>query len=299
MAAFLSALLSFVVPAFAVASMAATGAGSDLHEVLGPFRAPKMVITALIANFVVVPLLAYLLMRAFNLPQGHAVGLFLIASAAGAPFTLSLVRMAGGSLAKTGALMLLLVLATIVYLPLVVPLAIPEARVDAGGIALNLVSSMLLPLVLGAALRWFRQDLALRLVPLLGRITPVLLVTLIAATLLANMRGVLSIATAPPTLAAAALLVLGGVLAGYALGIPTRNSRVVLSLGTGQRNIAAATIVASSGLASPVPLTMVVTSSLVGFLILFPSARLFRGREEGPRPGRLRARGPREAIPQG
>lgn len=296
MDAFLTGLLGFVVPAFAATSMASVGAGSNLRSVVRPLRSPVMVLTALIANFVVVPLLAYFLMRAFRLPQGHSMGLFLIASAAGAPFTLSLVRMARGSIDKTGGLMLLLLVATLLYLPLVVPRAIPEAHVDVGAITLNLVLSMLVPLVLGAVLRAFRPDLAVRLVPILGKITPVLLLTLIAATFLANLEGVVAIVTAPATLAAALLLVLGGVLAGYALGVPTRRSRVVLSLGTGQRNIAAATIVAASGLPSEVPLTMVVASSLIGFAVLFPAARLFRRREEG-RPG-VRLLRPREPVPQ-
>lgn len=272
---FLPSLIAFLVPAFAVTTMASVGIGAEPRKVLQPFRRPVMVGTALAANFVVVPLLALFLIRSFNLHDGHAAGLLLVASAAGAPFTLSLVRVARGSRSMAGALLILLLPATILYLPLVTPRLLPEARVDSGAVARNLVLSMLLPLAAGATLRWFRPIWAQRVFPVLHRLSPVLLVTLIASIVAANLQGVRDIVTEPQTLAAAVLLVFGGVLAGYALGVPTRRSRVVLALGTGQRNVAAATIVAAS-FPTQIPLTMVVSTSILGFAILFPSAWLLR-----------------------
>ncbi|HLT31012.1 MAG TPA: bile acid:sodium symporter [Myxococcaceae bacterium] len=301
MDAVLSWLIAFSVPAFAATSMASVGVGAEPHRIVRPFRRPVMLLTALLANFVVVPLLAWFLSRSFKLPEGDGVGLLLLASAAGSPFTLSLVRAARGSISKAGALLVLLLPATILYLPLVIPRVFPGAHVDAGPVARNLVLSMLLPLMLGAWLRWFRPVWALRLFPLLNRIAPVLLLILIASTFLANLTGIGDIVTEPSTLAAAALMISGGVLAGYALGVPTRRSRVVLSLGTGQRNVAAATIVAAS-LPTQGPLTMVVASSIIGFVILFPAAWLLRGRGERlrRRRGAASARiGTRDPIPHG
>jgi BASS family bile acid:Na+ symporter len=279
MSAFLHDLLRIVVPLFAISSMGTVGLGHDFLHVTRPLRRPAMVLTALLANFVVVPLLALLLIRAFDLEPMHAIGLFLISSAAGAPFLLKLVMVARGDPALAGGLLLLLLPASIVNLPLVIPLALPRANVDIGTITTMLLTTMILPLAIGFVVRWRWGRWASQALPTLGRLSTILLVVLVGATLLENLGGVASL-LGTAAIPAAALLILGAVVAGYALGAPSMDSRVVLGLGTGQRNIAAATVVATSGFRSDEPLEMVVVSSLVAFAVLFAAAWLLRKRLE-------------------
>jgi BASS family bile acid:Na+ symporter len=286
----LRGLLQIVIPAYAISSMASLGLAYDFLHVTNPLRRPVMVLTALLANFVIVPLLALVLMRALGLEQAHGIGLFLISNAAGAPFLLKLVQAARGDMALAGGLLILLLPASILYLPLVLPLALPRAEVDVGEIAATLVMTMLLPLAAGFVVHRRSEKWAKRMAPVLGKLSTLLLAALIAATLVTNIRGIASLA-GTPAIAAAALLTMGGLAAGYAVGVPSRESRVVLGLGTGQRNIAAAMIVASSGFGSAEPLVMVVVSSLVAFAILFPAACLLRRgwtRRAGSRAARFR-----------
>jgi bile acid:Na+ symporter, BASS family len=273
----LHGLLQLVIPVFAVSSMASLGLAYDFLHVTKPLRRPVMVLTALLANFAVVPALALFLERALALQPMHGAGLFLLASAAGAPFLPKLVEVARGDMALAGGLLILLLPASILYLPLVMPLALPRTEVDIARVTTTLALTMLLPLAAGAVVRWRREGWAKRIAPVLGKLSTVLLAVLIAAIFVANLRGIASLARTP-ALAAAALLALGSLAAGYALGLPSRPSRVVLGLGTGQRNIAAAMIVASGGFGSDEPLVMVVVSSLVAFAVLFPAAWLLRRR---------------------
>jgi predicted Na+-dependent transporter len=80
---------------FAVTSMLALGMRANISTVIQPLKNLRLVALALIANFVLVPLLAYLLMQALDpdLNQsGIRVGLLVLATAAGAPFLPKLVQ---------------------------------------------------------------------------------------------------------------------------------------------------------------------------------------------------------------
>lgn len=279
MPSLLELILGIAIPLYAIASMASVGAGHELREVTRPFRRPVMLVTALLANFVAVPLVAVLLIRAFGLPLPYAAGLFLVAAAAGAPFLVTLARMAGADVALAGGHLLILLPATIIYMPLVLPWVLPEADVSALAIAQPLVLTMLVPLGVGMLFRRRFRDLVPTAMPILQTISRYSLIVLIAATLLGNLRDIVSL-FATPAVPAAFLLLLAALIIGFAGSVGGMANRAVLALATGQRNVAAAMVVATSGFASDDPLLMVVVTSIVGFAVLFPAARLIRRQVE-------------------
>ncbi len=275
MQTFLQSLLDLVIPLFAISSMASVGAGNELREVTLPLRRPAMLVTALLANFVAVPIWSVLLIRAFDVPEPYAIGLFLMGCAAGAPFLVALTRMAKADAALAGGLLLVLLPISIVYMPLVIPWALPEANVNALAIARPLVTTMLLPLALGVLFRLKFRRLVPKVMPVLRKVSQYALLVLIAATVLTNAESIVSL-LGTPAIPIAALLLLGAVLIGYVGSVRGIERRVILALGTGQRNVAAAMIVATSSFTTTEPLVMVVVTSIVGFAILFPAARIFR-----------------------
>src|SRR5687767_14920323 len=105
--------------------MAAAGLGLGVRDVVAPLRRARLVLLALAANFVVAPALAYALAQLVGLDRPHAVGLLLLAGAAGAPFLPKLAELARGDLAFSVGLMLLLMVASVVFLPVALPLLIP------------------------------------------------------------------------------------------------------------------------------------------------------------------------------
>lgn len=284
MTEFFSALVSISVLIFAVSSMLSVGFGHTLREIVGPLRNIGAVLRALLANFVLVPLLAVIVLQVFSLEQPLAIGLFLVATAAGAPFLIKLAEAAESDLALSATLLVLLLPATIVYMPLVIPLVLPETEISAGAIARPLVMTMLLPLAIGLLVRAWTPDWALRLQPLLGKLSSLALVALVVATILQNLPGLLSVLLTSAILAA--LIVIGGAfIIGYLLGGHSPRAREVLGLGTSQRNIAAATVVATQAVGHPDTITMVVATSLIGFAVLFPIAGALRKRSARAEPG--------------
>jgi BASS family bile acid:Na+ symporter len=76
-----TALLGFVV-----SSMMAMGVGLTIGQIVDALRDVRLVLLALLANFVVMPLGALALDRILRLDEPLGVGLLLLGAAAGAPF---------------------------------------------------------------------------------------------------------------------------------------------------------------------------------------------------------------------
>jgi BASS family bile acid:Na+ symporter len=271
----LAGVLNIAVLIFAVSSMLSVGLAHDWRDIVAPLRQLYKVFRALATNFVLVPLLAWLVLQAIPLEQPIAVGLFLVATAAGAAFLIKLAQLADSDIALSTTLLLVLLPATIVYMPIVVPLVLPDARVNATAIAAPLVFTMLLPLILGLAAHEYLAGMAARLQPFMRKLSTLALVVLIGATVLLNLRDVLLILRSTAILAAL-VFVTGAFAIGYLSGGPSRESKEILGLGTSQRNIAAAMVVASEAVGDADTLSMVVVTSLVTFVVLFPIAGAIR-----------------------
>lgn len=284
MSGLLAEALRISVLVFAVSSMLSVGFGYTLGEILRPLRRISAVARTLIANFVLVPLLALVVIRLLPLPQPIAIGLFLVAIAAGAPFLIKLSGVADADEALSASLLVLLLPVTIAYMPVVVPLALPEAHVSAATIARPLVLAMLLPLSLGLLFRKWKPERAQRLRPPLGTISTVALITLMVAAILQDLSGLAGILQARVILATFAIIA-GAFIIGFALGGPRVCSREVLGLATAQRNISAAAVVATQVIQHPDTIAMVVFSALMGFAVLFPIAGFLNRRTAGANTG--------------
>ena len=82
---------------FVVSSMLAMGLSLTVPMILQPLKNVRLVILALLANFVLVPLLAYLITLIMPLEQSLKVGLIVLSTAAGAPFCPSWCRAPRGT----------------------------------------------------------------------------------------------------------------------------------------------------------------------------------------------------------
>ncbi|MEV6137712.1 nuclear transport factor 2 family protein, partial [Nocardia sp. NPDC051990] len=110
---------------FVVSSMVAMGLGLTISEITAPLRNLRLVAMSLLANFVLMPAAAVLLAKILHLDEPFGVGLLLLGAAAGAPFLPKLAQIAKGDLAFAVALMVVLMVITVGYLPLVLPLLLP------------------------------------------------------------------------------------------------------------------------------------------------------------------------------
>ena len=274
-------LLSKVVPlamlAFVVSSMLAVGVSLTVRQIIAPLRNGKLVSLALLANFVLMPLGALLIARLLRLDEPLGIALLLLGTAAGAPFLPKLAGLAKSDLAFAVGLMVLLMVLTVGYMPLVLPLLLEGVSVDPTKIALSLVLLMLLPLGAGLLVKARFGHVADRIRTPLNRISSLSLVLLIVLLLVTNIRNVISLLGTRGILASI-LFILVGVAIGWLLGGPAFGTKGVLALGTAQRNIAAALVVAGKNFDDPYVLVMVVVVAVVGLLILMPLARVLGSR---------------------
>jgi len=268
------AMLSFVV-----SSMLAMGAGLTVSRVLEPLHNTRLVLLALLANFVVMPLGALALAKVLSLEEPFSVGLLLLGCAAGAPFLPKLGELARGNLAFAVGLMVLLMVVTVGYMPTVLPLLLPGVTVNAWAIARSLLLLMLLPLAAGLAMRARYGDLAMRVKPTLDWVSNISLILLVCLITAANIDKVLEVFGTGGILAGLLFIALG-FGAGWLLGGPNADTKRVMALGTGQRNIAAALVVANQGFSDAKVVVMVIVVAIAGLIILMPLSRALSGASE-------------------
>jgi len=263
----LSVLLNISVVVFSVASMLSVGLGSTTRDLLRKLRSPHRVARALIANFVLVPLLAYAIGLLLALEAPFRTGLMLLGMAAGAPFVIKLTEVAGRDIGAAGTLLVLLLPVTVFYLPIMAPWILPGVSIRISAIGIPLLLSMLLPLIVGIIAKAWLPRTSQRLQPIMGPIATVALILLVILTFILNLPDIVTLFGTGAILASG-LLIAGAFAVGYLLG----EDRAVMGLGTAQRNIAAATIIATQSIDNPGTLAMVVVASLIGMAILFPIA---------------------------
>ena len=263
-----TALLGFVV-----SSMMAMGVGFTFGQIIDALRDVRLVLLALLANFVVMPLGALALEKMLRLDEPLGVGLLLLGAAAGAPFLPKLTELAKGNLPFAVGIMMLLAIGTVGYLPLILPLLLPGVTVNSAKIAGSLFLLTLLPLATGLALRARYGEIAARVKPALDWVSNVTLVPMVLLLAVANIDKILHVFGTRGILAGFLLIALGFGI-GWMLGGPGTDTRRALALGTGQRNIAAALVVASEGFSDPSVEIMVMVVTIVGLLTLMPLCRV-------------------------
>jgi len=281
-AEFFEVVAKIAVLVFVVTCMVAAGLGLSVRDVVAPLRRVRLVVLALVVNFVIAPAVAWALTSLFSIEQSYATGLLLLGAAAGAPFLPKLAEFASGDIAFSVGLMLLLTVGTVVLLPIIVPLLIRGQSVDTWPTLRSLLLTMLLPLGLGMVVRARGGRWSSRLRPVFAIASNISMV--LAVVLLIGLHFDAVIGTfGSGAVAVAVLYVLILVAVGYAAGGPQATTRSVLGLGTGQRNVAAALIVATQNAAEATVVVMLLVATLAGLAVLLPVGRWFSRHATGLR----------------
>lgn len=260
---------------YAVTLSLAIGLSLTVHRIREAALEARLVIPLLAANFILVPLAAYLLVTGLDLPTGQVTGLMLIAAAAGATFLFGFLEKAGGTLARTAPFMAILELVTILYIPVVLPFLLPGTEVYPGISALYLVLLFLIPLVIALYIRSQKEVTAVRWAPRLEKISWIAL-AVVVITLLALFTTAFLQLPGTMSLLAALLFVIVSFVIGYAAGGFDPVIRDIFAQGTVQRNLAAALVIAVLVLADPAVMAMVLITGLIGLAPLLMWRRMRR-----------------------
>jgi BASS family bile acid:Na+ symporter len=264
---------------FVVTSMLAMGLSLTMAQILEPLKNALRVILALLANFLLVPLLAYAITALIPLDESLRIGLIVMATAAGAPFLPKLVEGARGDAAFGVGLMVLLMVVTIAYVPLVLPLLLPGVEVDPWEIAQSLIFSMLIPLTIGLLIKSHWPDTADHWGPVMNKISSVAILVLLVVGLGMNIDNIVGFLGTGGILALL-LFVIGSLAIGFLLGGRDPAFRSVMGLGTAQRNLAAAVMVTAKNFTEGDTMAFVLTAGILLLLVLLPTAKWLGARQE-------------------
>jgi bile acid:Na+ symporter, BASS family len=250
--------------------MVATGLGIRLADITSAARDWRLLARAGLVNYVAVPFAAVLLLLLFRVEPTAAAGFLILAVCPGAPYAPPLTALAGGNVAVSAGLMMVLAGSSVVVAPLLLFMLLPfttgsgELRVDALRMFGTILVTQLLPLSSGLAMNHWRPDLAARLLKPAVAVGKVLNVAAIGLILLAQARQLMDIRLIG-ILAMLLWLSLSLVL-GWLAGGPQDTCRRAVALTTSIRNVGLGVVITTSAFAGTPAVTAVLAYGLVQLL---------------------------------
>ena len=225
------------------------GLKSTKDDLLYVVHRPGLLARSLLSMLVVMPVLAVLFVKAFDLRQTTQVVLVALSISPVPPLLLQRESTAGGRRPYGLGLMLFLGLVSVVAIPLVVELLgrlfARSFTADTGAIVRVILIAVLLPVLAGVAVRRLTPRIADRLEKPVRILANGLLLVGVVVLLAAGWRAIWA-AVGGGTILAITAFVLAGLLVGHLLGGPEREHSVVLAMTTACRHPAIALGIASS-----------------------------------------------------
>jgi bile acid:Na+ symporter, BASS family len=273
---FLQTTFSPLVLVFTVSNLGAMGLQVKAPEVAATLRSKKSLALIFVWGWVLGPAFGYLITRALPLAEPYVIVVLLMSLAPCAPFLQQVVSKARGDMGFAGALIPLVAVGTVVLMPLLAPILIAGLTIDAWALAKPLLLTILLPLMAGAAIRYFADTAATRIFPAVKRIAQLSTLATIVWCLALYGKAMLDTAGSLALLSVT-LFMVGMALITYRFGFGLKQAqRSVMALGMGTRNIAA---VFAGALAIPKAdpriVTMIVLWTLWSIVLAALGARVF------------------------
>src|SRR4051794_15607892 len=184
---------NLAVVVFVVSSTLGVGLRFTVNQILAPLRNGRLVALSLVANFVLTPLAAIVLAKVLGLDEPLRIGLLLCSVAGGAPFLLKLTDLAKGDMPFAVAMMIVLMLVTVGYMPVVLPLVLDGISVDPLKIARSLVLMMLIPLAVGLVIRAWLPGLAAWLTTVVTPLSSISMILVVVLTSVGHINSLLSV----------------------------------------------------------------------------------------------------------
>ncbi|WP_334121273.1 bile acid:sodium symporter family protein [Glutamicibacter sp.] len=202
------------------------------------FKNPLPVLGGVVAQFVIMPAMGWLVATVLNLEPALAAGLILVGCAPGGTASNVVSYLARGNVALSVAMTSVSTLIAPVFTPLLaLGLAGQYMPVDAGSMAVSVVQIVLIPVVLGLVLRMLLNSLVLKVNGLLPWIS-VLAITFVVTIIIAG--SAQAILSAGLLVLVAVILHNGlGLLLGYGAGVLLRvpdDARRTMAIEVGMQN---------------------------------------------------------------
>jgi len=236
---FLQTTLQPVVLIFTVSNLAAMGLQVRMPQVVTALKNRKAIALIFIWGWVLGPSYGYLITKVLPLAEPFALVVLLASLAPCAPILQQVVGKARGDVGFAGAFIPIVTIATVVFMPPLAPVLIKGLTVSPAALAKPLLLTILLPLLLGAAIRHYADKAATRIFPAVKMLAFVFTLACIVWCLALYGRGMLDTA-GEFALAAMTLFMVGMAVITYRFSFGlTQSQRSVMAMGMGAQNGAA------------------------------------------------------------
>ena len=269
---FLRTAVQFIAPVFVICTMLNVGLTQKPAAIAEHLKNWPFDLKMLAANFIFAPLLMIGALYFAPFSPALKAGLLIFSLGAGAPFLIKLTQTSEHDLALGAAVMMLLMIVTVIYMPLVLPLVLSGVSVNALAIARALLLQMLLPIGVGMLAALVLPDLSKKLQPLVGGLGNLAMYAMVVATLVGYFPNLLQIIGTGAFLVGLVFVAAAFGL-GYLAGFGKDHLEDVGGLGTAQRNTAAGVIIAIQNFSDPNVFVMLTLANILGIVMLMILAR--------------------------
>ncbi|MER7396730.1 hypothetical protein ABT381_14540 [Streptomyces sp. NPDC000151] len=283
-------VLNAVTVIFIAATMFAAGLGATLTGLRGVFTNAPLLILALLANMVILPLLGWGLGALLSLPSAAFVALILVASSPGGPFGAKLAMVQKGDVVGGAAMQVLLAaVGSITFAPTVNALLTAadvgtNVSLDVGALIRTVALLQLVPFAIGLLLRRYATDTARAWHPTATKVSNITFLVVLAGMLLGNWKDVVAL-LGSLTLLAGFLLAAAAFAIGTLLATGPAERRTTMGGVASVRNAGPA--LAAIGIAfnnQPAILGALAGILLSGLVAVLPVATILSGRRNAPTP---------------
>ncbi|MGH2457644.1 MAG: bile acid:sodium symporter family protein [Chloroflexota bacterium] len=291
----LAAVTNLLVALFVVVTMLSMGLRLTVRQILATASRLNLMGRALLVNIVLVPVLAFVLVRVLPTDPQLGVGILLMAMAPGAAFGPKLTQIARAEIALSVGLVAILVALIVLTLPVTAALLLPgETAIDSLGLVQSLVLIEILPLTVGLAVHAWARPFSRSVRPAVTKISTVLFVLAIVAVIAVSWPAFPSLLHLP-SIAAALGTIIGSMVLGYWLGGPGIGTRRALAITSLSRFAGIALFVADTGFPDPHVRAMIVAYFLVALIVGVALALIWSRQRQIPTPTAI----PRERPARG
>src|SRR5512136_1657672 len=273
---FLAHALHPVILIYVISGMLALGLSQTVKKIIEPLKNVRITISALVASYILVPLLAALIARLFGLDPILRYGLVLLAMAAGAEAGPIFTARSNANVSLAGGILAMSIGITIIYIPVMIGVFLPDVEVDVKHMVLKLVLTIVAPLLLGLLIRSRFEKFAHAAEKYLHIISRLFVVLLLLTLIGLYFRPFIGL-FGTYTLLAGVIYIIAAFGIGYLLGLPDQGTSLAMGYMNGARNASVAVIVASSAFSDqPNVMLMIATIVIIILAILIPVSSLFK-----------------------
>jgi len=268
-------LANLLVLVLLVEMMVAAGLGVSLSELAEVVRNVPLFFRAGLANYVLVPATAILLLYIFQAKPIVAVGFLLVAVCPAAPFAPALTAMAKGNVPVSVGLMVVLAASSAILAPALLTVLLPlvargaSLKFDTVKIVTTLLVTQLLPLGIGLLVRSKFSQVAERLRKPANLLTAFLSLVVFAILVALQYRTLAEIRW--KSLVGMCVLVLLCLAAGWIVGGRVTAIRRAVGMTTAARNLGVALVIATASFPESAAVTAVISFAIfqtIGLMLI-------------------------------